>query len=30
MSIFYEPKKGNIEKYMAYCGGINGDGVNKY
>jgi len=29
MWIFYEPKKGNIVKYAAFCGGINGDGASK-
>jgi len=25
----YEPRKGNIIKYMTFCGGINGEGVSK-
>ena len=29
MGIFYEPKKGNIVKYMTFCRGINGDGASK-
>jgi len=28
MLIFCEPK-GNIMKYMTFCGGINGDGASK-
>jgi len=26
---FYEEKKGNIRKYTAFCGGMNGVGAEK-